>query len=46
MTHGLRLLRGIGNAPTAAVEALLRRAKERVLTFHADPVAAVLELRP
>lgn len=40
------ILLGLGNAPTRAVEALLRGSLERIIAFHGDAGAAVLELRP
>jgi predicted nuclease of predicted toxin-antitoxin system len=36
----------IGNAPTAAVEALLRRAHSLLLAFERDPQEAIAVLRP
>jgi predicted nuclease of predicted toxin-antitoxin system len=38
------ILLGIGNAPTRAVEALLRASFERIVAFHDDPGGALLEL--
>ena len=40
------ILLGLGNAPTRAVEALLRVSFERIIAFHGEAGAAVLELRP